>query len=54
MAILDLTGWRGQTYFPWDDSNGLAMNIAYIVGAIVGGAFLFLLAAVVLNLFARD
>lgn len=54
MAILDLTGWRGEIYAPWDAPNGLATNVGYIVGAIVGGAFLFLLAAVVVNLFVRD
>lgn len=54
MAIIELTEWRGQTYVPWDAPNGVATNVGYIVGAIVGGAFLFLLAAVVVNLFVRD
>jgi hypothetical protein len=54
MLILDLTGWRGQTFVPWDAPNGVATNVGYIVGGIVGGAFIFLLAAVVVNLFVRD
>jgi hypothetical protein len=40
IAILDLTGWRGDVY-----SGSLINSIGYSVGSIMGGAILFGLAA---------
>jgi len=54
IAIADFTGWRGQNYVPWGEAGGTITNISYIIGATIGGTFLFLLAALVVSLFARD
>lgn len=54
IALLDFTGWRGQNYVPWDSSSGIAINMSYILGSVLGAAFLFLIAAFVANLVAKD
>lgn len=53
MAAIDamFPTWRGHTtYVPWTYPDGVAANMGHLVGAVMGGAFLFLLAALVVNL----
>ena len=54
IAIADFSGWRGQSYVGWGEPGGIVTNLSYMFGSVIGGAFLFLLAALVVNLFARD
>jgi len=54
VTLLDLTGWRGQKFLDWGTQDGALENIGMILGSVIGGAFLFLIAAVVVNLATRD
>ena len=54
VALLDMTGWRGSLYAPWSDPNGPIMNALQMLGSIIGGAFMFLLAAFIVNLATKD
>lgn len=54
ITLLDFTDWRGQKYVSWDSANGTALNMSYIIGSVLGAAFLFLIAAFVVNLITKD
>jgi len=44
--MVDMTGWRGPLYLPWEGSAA-ASNVGQIVGSVIGGVLLFLIAALV-------
>lgn len=47
IAVLDLTGWRGQVYWSWDSPSGLGHNVGYFAGvALVAGFIGFILGAI--------
>jgi hypothetical protein len=54
VALVDLTGWRGQTYAPWGSTLAIFGNLTYMGGMVAGGALLFFLAAVACRLFTRQ
>ncbi len=53
VAALDLTGWRGPTYLPLEAPDAVFYNGGRVLGMVVGGAFLGLIAAFVRSLFLR-
>jgi hypothetical protein len=54
LAAADAMGWRGQKYESWTSAEGIVDNLGLITGAIVGGAVIFLIAAVIRQMFSRE
>jgi len=52
LAALEAGGLWGDGYTAWE-GVGIAANLGSIAGTIIGGALLFLLAAVATNFFAK-
>ena len=53
LAALEAVGIWGDGYMAWE-GIGIAVNFGAIVGTIIGTTFLFLLAAAVTDVFAKD
>ena len=54
VAALDFTGWRGPVFLPLEAQDAVLYNGGLILGMVIGGAVLGLLASLVRVLFVRQ